>query len=333
MKKDSAVHIACRVRPFVSRADGDVYSNVFQLDTKKKSIETTEGYRHMRATFDAMFGPEAQNSTVYDEIVAPMIPAMLQGINATVLTYGQTGSGKTHTLTGTAGDPGLTPRIIQGLFDAFETSPETYEFLIKVSYLEIYCERVRDLLAGPSHRNSGQAPSLIIRESPETGVYVEGAVEQYVGSPEELLGLIRFGEANRSIGATGMNEASSRSHSIISIIITSRDTLTDSQRTARLSLVDLAGSEAVSRTGAEGVILEEAKNINKSLFTLSKCISTIAQAQTNKNPNQAGNHGDGEEAPGGLTPARREPRNLPHIPYRDSKLTRLLQVRYSFAPP
>ena len=271
-----SVLVACRVRPFVSRSDGHESSGAPILELSGRTVKSRDpssGRALGFGPFDALFGPASTQEEVFDAVGRPIVEAALQGVNATILAYGQTGSGKTHTMHGGGGDRGITPRVVAGIFDGISNAPETLEFMIRVSYVEIYLERVRDLL-NPS------AANLTIRQSAEQGVFVEGVVEEYVGSNEELLELVRVGDAHRAVGATGMNESSSRSHSIITIHVLARDTLTGSARTSRLCLVDLAGSEAVSRTGAEGSTLNEAKTINKSLFTLSLCISTLAsQAQ------------------------------------------------------
>lgn len=201
-------------------------------------------------------------------------------------------------MTGSAGEAGMIPRIVSSVFNRIEDAPDTTEFTIRVSYLEIYMERVRDLLSADTH-------NLAIRQDAARGVFVEGAIEEYVASTEELLHLVRIGDSNRAVGSTGMNDISSRSHSVVVITLEVRDTLTRSLQVSKLSLVDLAGSESVARTGAEGVTLDEARMINKSLFNLSKCINALTGAPDSDTSAGATPQADGTKKT--------------HIPYRDSK--------------
>lgn len=187
-----------------------------------------------------------------------------------------------------ASDLRLLPRLVPTNVDAPRVIAAMRSILSAV-------QRVRDLL-------NPEEGTLQIRQDTRQGVFVEGCCQEYVASADELLQLVRFAETNRVTGVTGMNDASSRSHMVVMITITMRDTVSGSLQVSRLTLVDLAGSEQVSRTGAEGITLEEARMINRSLFTLSKCISALAVAA----------------APGGSGAGA-------FIPYRDSKLTRLLQ--------
>ena len=245
-----SVLVACRVRPAVARADGADYwgEPVLGLDLPARSVRTCDpssGRLLGFGPFDALFGPESSQEDVFEALGRPMVEAALTGMNATILAYGQTGSGKTHTMQGgaRAGGPGLTPRVVEGVFAGIAAAADTWEFMVRVSYVEIYLERVRDLL------NPG-ATNLTIRQDDERGVYVEGVVEEYVGSAAELLELVRVGEAHRAVGATGMNEASSRSHSILTVQVLARDTIASSARTSRLCLVDLAGCVAPRFTGS-----------------------------------------------------------------------------------
>ncbi len=168
-----SVLVACRVRPHVSRADGtgDWGDPVVSLDLNARTAQTRDpssGRLLSFGPFDALFGPESTQSRVFEELGRPMVSAALAGVNATILAYGQTGSGKTHTMQGGArSGPGLTPRVVAGIFDGIAAAADTWEFMVRVSYVEIYLERVRDLL-NPSAMN------LTIRQDVERGVYVEG---------------------------------------------------------------------------------------------------------------------------------------------------------------
>ncbi|KAJ0043556.1 hypothetical protein Pint_18234 [Pistacia integerrima] len=216
----------------------------------------------------------------------------------TVFAYGQTNSGKTYTMRGSPNEPGVIPLAVHDLFDIIQEKVDR-EFLLRMSYMEIYNEDINDLLA-PEHRK------LQIHESLERGIYVAGLREEIVASPQQVLGLMEFGESHRHIGETNMNVYSSRSHTIFRMIIESRDKTEDNNisnscdavRVSVLNLVDLAGSERAAKTGAEGVRLKEGSHINKSLMTLGTVIKKLSE---------------GAESQGG------------HVPYRDSKLTRILQ--------
>lgn len=213
-------------------------------------------------------------------------------INLIINRYGQTSAGKTFTMEGPDYEDkekrGIIPRMVDTLFDYISNSDPNIEFIVQVSMLEIYNEKIRDLI-DPTRMN------LKVHESREKGVYVGNASEYYVSSSDEILHLLKVGWTNRSVGETNMNKFSSRSHSIFVITIGQRNLETLSRKRGRLYLVDLAGSEKVLKTGAEGLRLDEAKNINKSLFTLGSVINALT---------------DGKST---------------HIPYRDSQLTRILQ--------
>ncbi|KAJ2556714.1 hypothetical protein EV175_001821, partial [Coemansia sp. RSA 1933] len=217
---------------------------------------------------------------------------VFNGYNGTVFCYGQTGSGKTFTMMGADIDNedlrGIIPRIVEGIFGQIIDSPPTLEYMVKASYMEIYMERIRDLL-NPDEAN------LPIHEDKANGVYVKGLMEVFVSSIEEVYQVMRQGAKNRVVGFTNMNAESSRSHSIFQITIEQKDTVSGKTKMGRLFLVDLAGSEKVGKTGATGQTLEEAKKINKSLSALGMVINALT---------------DGKST---------------HIPYRDSKLTRILQ--------
>ncbi|CAH2001133.1 unnamed protein product [Acanthoscelides obtectus] len=244
--------------------------------------------------FDKVFKPNASQEKVYNEAAKSIVTDVLSGFNGTIFAYGQTSSGKTHTMEGVlvfTGDPqkqGIIPRIVNDIFNHIYAMEENLEFHIKVSYFEIYMDKIRDLL--------------------------DGATERFVSSPEEVFEAIEEGKSNRHIAVTSkidslrligifltyliftdMNEHSSRSHSVFLINVKQENLENQKKLSGKLYLVDLAGSEKVSKTGAEGTVLDEAKNINKSLSALGNVISALA---------------DG---------------NKSHIPYRDSKLTRILQ--------
>lgn len=241
--------------------------------------------------FDKVFKPNASQDKVYNEAAKSIVSDVLCGYNGTIFAYGQTSSGKTHTMEGVIGDSskqGIIPRIVNDIFNHIYGMEENLEFHIKVSYFEIYMDKIRDLL-------DISKVNLSVHEDKNRVPFVKGATERFVSSPEEVFEVIEEGKANRHIAVTNMNEHSSRSHSVFLINVKQENLENEKKLSGKLYLVDLAGSEKVSKTGAEGTVLDEAKNINKSLSALGNVISALA---------------DG---------------NKTHIPYRDSKLTRILQ--------
>ncbi|KAM7524434.1 hypothetical protein LguiA_014336 [Lonicera macranthoides] len=248
--------------------------------------------------FDQIFREECKTLQVYECRTKDIVASAVHGFNGTVFAYGQTNSGKTHTMRGSVTEPGVIPLAVHDLFGTIQEERDR-EFLLRMSYMEIYNEEINDLLA-PEHRK------LQIHESIERGIFVAGLREEIVASPEQVLELMEFGESHRHIGETNMNVYSSRSHTIFRMIIESRDKTEDegaegscdAVRVSVLNLVDLAGSERAAKTGAEGVRLKEGSHINKSLMTLGTVIKKLSE---------------GAESQGN------------HVPYRDSKLTRILQ--------
>ncbi|KAM3556938.1 hypothetical protein MY1884_004781 [Beauveria asiatica] len=243
-------------------------------------------------TFDRVFDMDCKQQDIFDFSIRPTVDDILNGYNGTVFAYGQTGAGKSYTMMGTSIDDesgrGVIPRIVEQIFASIMSSPSTIEYTVRVSYMEIYMERIRDLLA-PQNDN------LPVHEEKNRGVYVKGLLEIYVSSIQEVYEVMRRGGNARAVAATNMNQESSRSHSIFVITITQKNVETGSAKSGQLFLVDLAGSEKVGKTGASGQTLEEAKKINKSLSALGMVINALT---------------DGKSS---------------HIPYRDSKLTRILQ--------
>lgn len=254
-----------------------------QIDTKEFSGTFT---------FDQVFDTESKQQQVFEYSLRQTVDDLMNGYNGTVLAYGQTGSGKSYTMMGTSIDNeeyrGAIPRIVDMIFNMIAHSSTDIEYTVKVSYMEIYMERIKDLL-------NPQSDNLPIHEDKARGVYVKGLTEEYVASAEEVYEVMRQGGSVRAVASTNMNQESSRSHSIFCIVVTQKNTVTGAQKSGQLFLVDLAGSEKVGKTGASGQTLEEAKKINKSLSALGMVINSLT---------------DGKSS---------------HVPYRDSKLTRILQ--------
>lgn len=250
-------------------------------------------------SFDHVYDSSTSTSTVYEQVAQRIVQSVVEGYNGTIFAYGQTSSGKTFTMKGTDQELGIISQSVFEVFDAVMRHPER-EFTIRVSYLEIYNEVIMDLLE-PESKN------LKIHENFQRGIFVGDLKEQSVTSPDQILELMATGERHRHVGATNMNERSSRSHTIFRLVIESRlrmftqsdgndidECESRSVRVATLNLVDLAGSERVQHTGSEGQRLVEGGHINKSLLTLGTVIGKLSEGSA-------------------------------HIPYRDSKLTRILQ--------
>lgn len=291
MSHGGNVNVICRFRPFndLEKANGNEQVCEFTSPTSLTFYSTREKNKY-RFNFDRIFSPASTQNDIYDFGVKGIIDSVLEGYNGTVLAYGQTGSGKTYTMQGKMENDetkGIIPRMIEHVFKHIREAEDT-EFMLKVSMVEIYLEKIRDLIDTSKF-------NLPIREDSIKGIYIDGVSETYVGNPHEVLTLLEVGANNRAQAATNMNEHSSRSHSIFILTINQNNKREGGSKTGKLYLVDLAGSEKISKTGAQGHTLEEAKIINKSLTTLGRVINNLT---------------DGKSA---------------HIPYRESKLTRVLQ--------
>lgn len=250
-------------------------------------------------TYDFVYDPNTEQEEVFTTAVAPLLTGLFEGYNATVLAYGQTGSGKTFSMGGAYNSSqenelavGVIPRVIKRLFQEKDDRDE-FQFTLSVSYLEIYNEEILDLLCANKDK-----PTLNIREDPKEGIKIVGLTEKEVCSAVQMVGCLEQGNAVRTVASTAMNSASSRSHAIFTITVEQRKKHDKNVLfRSKLHLVDLAGSERQKKTKAEGDRLKEGININKGLLSLGNVISALGDE------NKKGSH----------------------VPYRDSKLTRLLQ--------
>ncbi|XP_023264782.1 kinesin-1 heavy chain-like isoform X2 [Seriola lalandi dorsalis] len=281
----TTIKVVCRFRPLNSSelARGDQYIPKF----KGEDCVLMAGKPYY---FDRVFQSNTTQVQFYNAVAQQIVKDVLEGYNGTIFAYGQTSSGKTHTMEGKLHDEdmmGIIPRIVQDIFNYIYSMDENLEFHIKVSYFEIYLDKIRDLL-------DVTKTNLSVHEDKNRVPFVKGCTERFVCSPQEVMDAIDEGKNNRSVAVTNMNEHSSRSHSIFLINIKQENTQTEQKLTGKLYLVDLAGSEKVGKTGAEGTVLDEAKMINKSLSSLGIVISALAEGSS-------------------------------YIPYRDSKMTRILQ--------
>ncbi|XP_055005348.1 centromere-associated protein E isoform X2 [Boleophthalmus pectinirostris] len=300
MAEDSAVKVCVRVRPLIEREENAASENaqqpqLFWRADNNSVHQINEGASVKSFSFDHVFTAHETTDTLYQTIAKPLVVSTVQGYNGTIFAYGQTSSGKTFTMMGCDKTPGVIPLAVEDVFQTIQNCPKK-EFLLRVSYMEIYNETVSDLLV-----DSWKRKPLEVRETLNKNIYVADLTEELVTSPAQALHWIRLGEKNRHYGKTKMNQRSSRSHTIFRMILESRER-SDSENAdgaiivSHLNLVDLAGSERASQTGAEGARFKEGCNINRSLFTLGQVIKKLT-----------------DESQSGFTN------------YRDSKLTRILQ--------
>ncbi|XP_062307656.1 centromere-associated protein E [Osmerus eperlanus] len=302
MTEESAVKVCVRVRPLIEReeesTDSTEHGQVFWKADKHSIQQLDDGNLSKSFNFDRVFNSDETTDQLYQELAKPLVVSAVEGYNGTIFAYGQTSSGKTFTMMGSDLIPGVIPLAMEDVFHTIKNWPKK-EFLLRVSYMEIYNETVTDLLC-----DSWKRKPLEIREGNNKTVYVADLTEELVTSPNQALAWIRKGEKNRHYGKTKMNQRSSRSHTIFRMIIESRESSDNSSGenadgaiiVSHLNLVDLAGTERASQTGAEGTRFKEGCNINRSLFTLGQVIKKLS-----------------DESQRGFTN------------YRDSKLTRILQ--------
>eukprot|EP01028_Stygiella_incarcerata_P011389 TRINITY_DN6437_c1_g1_i1.p1 TRINITY_DN6437_c1_g1~~TRINITY_DN6437_c1_g1_i1.p1 ORF type:complete len:1007 (-),score=355.63 TRINITY_DN6437_c1_g1_i1:282-3302(-) len=323
--------VVIRVRPPLPRELSSGFTNVLKVDLRTHRVITISEnfgvgdemdgiYNAYQFTFDYVYDEPSKQDEVYNRTAKAAVMSTLEGYNATIFAYGQTGTGKTYTMEGklNSSECGIIPRATEEIFDFIQNCVDPKNrFLVRASYLQIYNEVISDLLK-PERRN------LQIREDKKRGVFVEGLSEWVVRSPQEVYGLMQRGGSVRATGTTRMNELSSRSHAIFLIIVEQAQALGDGEvppeteessgeaprspgsgethvlfksfKIGKLNLVDLAGSERVRYSGATGVRLEESKKINQSLSALGNVIAALT-----------------------------DQRGRTHIPYRDSKLTRILE--------
>ncbi|XP_043506617.1 kinesin-like protein unc-104 isoform X15 [Frieseomelitta varia] len=310
----SSVKVAVRVRPFNNREISREAQCIIEMSGSTTSIlnpKAPPGSKDAIKSFNYDYSyfsmdPNDTNYSsqlmVYKDIGEEMLEHAFEGYNVCIFAYGQTGAGKSYTMMGKQeeGQEGIIPQICKDLFRKISrNSNECLKYSVEVSYMEIYCERVRDLL---NPKNKG---NLRVREHPLLGPYVEDLSKLAVMSYQDIHDLIDEGNKARTVAATNMNETSSRSHAVFTIFFTQQkhDSITGlvTEKVSKISLVDLAGSERADSTGAKGTRLKEGANINKSLTTLGKVISALAEIATKKK------------------------KKADFIPYRDSVLTWLLR--------
>ncbi|XP_034527079.1 kinesin-like protein KIF1B isoform X10 [Ailuropoda melanoleuca] len=313
----ASVKVAVRVRPFNSRETSKESKCIIQMQGNSTSIINPKNPKEAPKSFSFDYSywshtsPEdpcfASQNRVYNDIGKEMLLHAFEGYNVCIFAYGQTGAGKSYTMMGKQEESqaGIIPQLCEELFEKInDNCNEEMSYSVEVSYMEIYCERVRDLL---NPKNKGH---LRVREHPLLGPYVEDLSKLAVTSYTDIADLMDAGNKARTVAATNMNETSSRSHAVFTIVFTQKkhDTETNlsTEKVSKISLVDLAGSERADSTGAKGTRLKEGANINKSLTTLGKVISALAEVDN-------------------CTSKSKKKKKTDFIPYRDSVLTWLLR--------
>ncbi|XP_027352817.1 kinesin-like protein KIN-5C [Abrus precatorius] len=314
-EKGVNVQVLLRCRPF---SDEELRTNAPQVVTcneynREVAVSQSIAGKHIDRvfTFDKVFGPSAQQKDLYEQAVTPIVNEVLEGFNCTIFAYGQTGTGKTYTMEGECKrsksgpngelppEAGVIPRAVKQIFDTLES--QNAEYSVKVTFLELYNEEITDLLAPEEiskvSLEEKQKKQLPLMEDGKGGVLVRGLEEEIVTSANEIFTLLERGSSKRRTAETLLNKQSSRSHSLFSITIHIKEATPEGEeliKCGKLNLVDLAGSENISRSGAREGRAREAGEINKSLLTLGRVINALVE-------------------------------HLGHVPYRDSKLTRLLR--------
>nr|KAJ0188521.1 hypothetical protein LSAT_V11C900463440 [Lactuca sativa] len=313
-EKGVNVQVLLRCRPF---SDDELRNNAPQVVTcneYQREVAVSQSIAGKQIdrvfTFDKVFGPTSQQKDLYEQAITPIVNEVLEGFNCTIFAYGQTGTGKTYTMEGECkrsksgrdgelpSHAGLIPRAVKQIFDTLEH--QNAEYSVKVTFLELYNEEITDLLAHEEISRvveDKQKKLLPLMEDGKGGVLVRGLEEEIVTSASEIFSLLERGSAKRRTAETLLNKQSSRSHSLFSITIHIKESTPEGEeliKCGKLNLVDLAGSENISRSGAREGRAREAGEINKSLLTLGRVITALVE-------------------------------HLGHIPYRDSKLTRLLR--------
>ncbi|XP_050448393.1 kinesin-like protein Klp61F [Cataglyphis hispanica] len=304
-EKNQHIQVFVRVRPISNTEKVGKSFSVVELPSNKEVIvhERSQGTHSKKFTFDKVFGPSSKQVDVYNAVVSPLLEEVLAGYNCTVFAYGQTGTGKTFTMEGVSNDPtlhwqsdttaGIIPRALSHLFDELRML-EVQEYTVRVSFLELYNEELFDLLSP----NDDASKIRLYEDATRKGsVIIHGLEEVTVHNKNEVYKILEKGSEKRQTAATFMNAHSSRSHTVFSITIHIKENNVDGEellKTGKLNLVDLAGSENIGRSGAVDRRAREAGNINQSLLTLGRVITALVE-------------------------------RAPHIPYRESKLTRLLQ--------
>ena len=291
--KSECVKVAIRVRPMNKKELEENSEICVDVDKENNTVSCTNSKKHETKTFqfDFVYPMDSTQREVYDQVAFPIVDSIFQGYNGTVFAYGQTGCGKTYTMMGITDDPikrGVIPNAFEHIFGYIKNEGGNKKFLVRCSFVEIYNEEVRDLLGKTDVK-------LDIREDPKKGTFIKDLVYITLAGTDDIQRALNKGNNNRHVGATSMNDQSSRSHSLFTVYLEIQEGEGNNKkiRSGKLNLVDLAGSERVGKTNATGKTFDEGKKINLSLTALGSVIDALSS-------------------------------NRKHIPYKDSKLTRLL---------
>ena len=289
--KSECVKVAIRVRPMNKHEIEEKSKLCVEVDKVNNTVSVFNSKGNSKTfQFDYVFPMDASQREIYDTVAFPIVDSIFQGYNGTVFAYGQTGCGKTFTMMGIIDNPdlkGIIPNAFSHIFGFIKTEGESKKFLVRCSFVEIYNEEVRDLLVSKSKK-------LDIREDPKKGIFVKELTYVTLQDTQDIQKCLDNGNKNRHVGHTSMNDQSSRSHSIFTVYLETEEN--GKIRSGKLNLVDLAGSERVGKTNATGQTFDEGKKINLSLTALGGVIDALSS-------------------------------NRKHIPYKDSKLTRLLALQ------
>lgn len=304
------IKVGVRVRPLVRDEreelitwcweDNRIYSVPAARKAGSQMVAEPNPSTQGNYAFDHLFQPESTNQQIFSQMVKDIVKSAMNGYHGSVFCYGQTSTGKTFTMNGSQHQPGIIAQAVELCFNTVDSAPDR-EFLFRMSYLEVYNEQVKDLL-------SAEPTQIKIQFDPKQGTVLSGVKEQVVLSAQQVIALIRAGEAQRHVSSTDMNEKSSRAHTLFRITIESKERSHHNApvRHSTLNLIDLAGSESARLTNAKGERAREAKFINQSLLTLSLIIHRLSEDRGTQSKNASGGRAQ-------------------HLPYRDSKLTRLLE--------
>ena len=291
--KSECVKVAIRVRPMNKHEIEQNSRLCVQVDTANSTVSVISDKNESKTfPFDYVYPMETTQREVYDQVAFPIVDSIFQGYNGTVFAYGQTGCGKTFTMMGIVTDPnlkGIIPNAFSHIFGFIKTEGESKRFFLRCSFVEIYNEEVRDLLGNKDKK-------LDIREDPKKGTILRDLNYVTIKSPSDIEKCLEKGNKNRHVGQTSMNDQSSRSHSLFTVYLEIEEKAENGNsriKSGKLNLVDLAGSERVGKTNATGQTFDEGKKINLSLTALGSVIDALSQ-------------------------------NRKYVPYKDSKLTRLL---------
>ena len=291
--KSECVKVAIRVRPMNQHEKTQNSKLCVSVDVPNSTVSVISDKNEQKTfPFDYVYPMETTQREVYDQVAFPIVDSIFQGYNGTIFAYGQTGCGKTFTMMGVVSDPnlkGVIPNAFDHIFGFIKTEGESRKFILRCSFVEIYNEEVRDLLGNKDKK-------LNIRDDPKKGTFLQDLTYINIKNPNDIDKALDKGNKNRHVGQTSMNDQSSRSHSLFTVYLEIEEKGENGQsriKSGKLNLVDLAGSERVGKTNATGQTFDEGKKINLSLTALGSVIDALSQ-------------------------------NRKYVPYKDSKLTRLL---------